>query len=67
MELHQNGNTASVGLELGIRLHFLKKDLFIYEREREEEAEAGSMQEPTWDSIPGLQDRTLGQRQALNH
>ena len=21
----------------------------------------------TWDSIPGLQDRTLGQRQALNH
>ena len=36
MELHQNGNTASVGLELGRRLHFLKKDLFIYEREKEE-------------------------------
>ena len=22
---------------------------------------------PTWDWIPGLQDHTLGQRQALNH
>ena len=46
------------------------------EREREREAEtqaegeAGSMhREPrslTWDSIPGLQDRALGQRQAPN-
>ena len=45
------------------------------ERERERERckdtgggrsrlHAGS---PTWDSIPGLQDRALGQRQALNH
>ena len=37
------------------------------EREREAEREAGSMhQSPTWDLIPGLQDRALGQRQALN-
>ena len=38
------------------------------EREREREAEtqaegeAGSMQGPTWDSIPGLQDHALGCR-----
>ena len=54
------------------------KFLFIYdshrEREREREAEtqaegeAGSCTgSPTWDSIPGLQDRALGQRQAPNH
>ena len=41
------------------------------EREREvetqAEGEAGSMHpEPMWDSIPGLQDHALGQRQALN-
>ena len=41
------------------------------EREREAETqaegEAGSMhRSPTWDSIPGLQDRALGQRQAPN-
>ena len=52
--------------------------LFIYdshtEREREREigrdqaeGEAGSMHRaPMWDSIPGLQDRALGQRQAPN-
>ena len=45
----------------------------MIEREREREAEtqaegeAGSMhREPDVDSIPGLQDRTLGQRQAPN-
>ena len=32
-------------------------------RRREKQAHAGS---PTWDSIPGLQDRALGQRQAPN-
>ena len=42
------------------------------EREREAETqaegEAGSMRrEPDVGSIPGLQDRALGQRQALNH
>ena len=42
------------------------------EREREREAEtqaegeAGSMPEPDVDSIPGLQDPALGQRQAPN-
>ena len=37
------------------------------EAERQEEGEAGSMPGSlTWDSIPGLQDRALGQRQALN-
>ena len=36
--------------------------------ETQAEGEAGSMhREPeTWDSIPGLQDCALGQRQALN-
>ena len=43
--------------------------LFIHERERERgrgrsRLHAGS---PTRDSIPGLQDHALGQRQALNH
>ena len=34
-------------------------------RQREKQAPcAGSLM---WDSIPGLQDRTLGQRQAPNH
>ena len=33
-------------------------------RQRRSRLRAGS---PTWDSIPGLQDRALGQRQALNH
>ena len=50
--------------------------LFIYdshtERERERqrhrqrEKQAPCTGSPTWDSIPGLQDRALGQRQALN-
>ena len=33
-------------------------------RQREKQAPFGS---PTWDSILGLQDQALGQRQALNH
>ena len=33
-------------------------------RQREKQVSCGS---PTWDLILGLQDRTLGQRQALNH
>ena len=45
--------------------------MIVTEREREAETqaegEAGSMhREPTWDSIPRLQDGTLGQRQAPN-
>ena len=52
--------------------------LFIYdshrEREREKERQRHRQREkqapctgsPTWDSIPGLQDRALGQRQAPN-
>ena len=51
--------------------------MIVRERERERErergaetqaeGEAGSMhREPVWDLIPGLQDRTLGQRQAPN-
>ena len=47
--------------------------MIVIQREREREAEtqaegeAGSMHgSPTWDSIPGLQDRALGQRQAPN-
>ena len=53
-------------------LFFLKIYLFIYDRERSlplylggerSRLHAGS---PMWDSILGLQDHTLGQRQALN-
>ena len=50
--------------------HFLKKDyLFLIDiererqRHREKQAHAGS---PTRDSISGLQDHTLGQKQVLN-
>ena len=43
------------------------------ERERERGRDTGGgrsrlhARSPTLDSIPGLQDRALGQRQALNH
>ena len=48
--------------------------LFIYDRLRERERQRHRQREkqapctgsPTWDSIPGLQDRALGQRQAPN-
>ena len=36
------------------------------QRHRQREKQAPCTGSPTWDSIPGLQDRTLGQRQALN-
>ncbi|XP_072654414.1 periphilin-1 isoform X12 [Canis lupus baileyi] len=36
------------------------------ERERQREKQAPCTGSPTWDSIPGLQDRALGQRQAPN-
>ena len=52
---------------------FIYLFMIVTEREREAETQAegetGSMQgagSPMWDSIPGLQDRTLGQRQAPN-
>ena len=59
-------------------LSFFLIFLFIYdshrERERERERQRHRQREkqapytgsPTWDSIPGLQDRALGQRQAPN-
>ena len=34
-------------------------------RQRQREKQAPCTGSPTWDSIPGLQDRALGQRQAL--
>ena len=37
------------------------------QRHRQREKQAPCTGSPTWDSIPGLQDRALGQRQALNH
>ena len=37
------------------------------QRHRQREKQAPCTRSPTWDSIPGLQDRALGQRQALNH
>ena len=41
--------------------------MIVTERERHAEAEAAPCTgSPTWDLIPGLQDRALGQRQALN-
>ena len=46
--------------------------LFIIDRERERGRDTGGgrsrlhARSLTWDSIPGLQDRALGQRQALN-
>ena len=36
------------------------------QRHRQREKQAPCTRSLTWDSIPGLQDRTLGQRQALN-
>ena len=48
--------------------------MIVTERERERERQRHRQREkqapctgsPTWDLIPGLQDRALGQRQALN-
>ena len=37
------------------------------QRDRQREKQAPCPGSPTWDLIPGLQDRALGQRQALNH
>ena len=37
------------------------------QRHRQREKQAPSTGSPMWDSIPGLQDRALGQRQVLNH
>ena len=36
------------------------------QRHRQREKQAPCTGSPTWHSIPGLQDRALGQRQALN-
>ena len=36
------------------------------QRHRQREKQAPCTGSPMWDSIPGLQDHTLGQRQALN-
>ena len=36
------------------------------QRHRQREKQTPCTRSPTWDSIPGLQDRALGQRQALN-
>ena len=37
------------------------------QRHRQREKQAPCTGSPMWDSIPGLQDRALGQRQAPNH
>ena len=37
------------------------------QRHRQREKQAPCTGSPTWDLIPGLQDRALGQRQAPNH
>ena len=38
----------------------------LRQRHRQREKQAPCTGSPTWDSIPGLQDRALGQRQAQN-
>ena len=40
--------------------------IYSYEREKEAEREAGSLQEPDVGLDPGPQDHALGQRQILN-
>ena len=62
--------------ELLCRIFFFFLILFIYDshtqrererqRHRQREKQAPCTGSPTWDSIPGLQNRALGQRQALN-
>ena len=53
-------------------LFYFLNFLFIYDshrerdRHRQREKQAPCSGSPTWDSIPGLQDRVLGQRQAPN-
>ena len=57
-------------------LFYFFKFLFIYDsltkrererqRHRQRERQVPCTGSPTWDSIPGLQDRALGQRQAPN-
>ena len=62
-----------ISLTFNALLILFFEDLFIYNRhrEREREAEGGRSRlharSLMWDSIPGLQDRALGQRQAPNH
>ena len=57
-----------------ILFYIFFKFLFIYDSHRERERQRHRQREkqapctgsPTWDSIPGLQDHALGQRQAPN-
>ena len=54
-----------------LNFYFFKKILlFIHERQKGRDTGRGRSRlhagNPTWDSIPGLQDHALGQRQALN-
>ena len=77
---HKQALTFDIMLYFFIHLLFVNYflNLFMYgshrERERERERQRHRQREkqalctgsPMWDSIPGLQDHTLGQRQALN-
>ena len=65
----------TLGVELTLKNYFiLNFYLFMIVTERERERQTPRQREkqapctgsPTWDSIPGLQDRALGQRQAPN-
>ena len=62
---------SALHLSLSLSLFFLFMIVTQRERERQRhrqrEKQAPCTRSPTWDSIPGLQDRALGQRQALNH
>ncbi|CAD7671546.1 unnamed protein product [Nyctereutes procyonoides] len=59
---------------IGFQSSFIYKLLLLYiiqrererQRHRQREKQAPCTGSPTWDSIPGLQDRALGQRQAPN-
>ena len=60
--------SSLMGIPHFIFIFFFKDSLYLFEREREREREKSRLHAGclTWDSIPGLQDHTLGQRQALN-
>ena len=70
-DLNPNFSWGFVGLE-DLILFFFLIYLFMIDTERERqrhrqrEKQAPCTGSLTWDSIPGLQDRALGQRQALN-
>ena len=52
---------------IDLHLFFLRFYLFIHERHRKRGRGRRSRRSPMWDSIPGIRDQALSQRQMLNH